>query len=166
MSDPKPMLDVAALKAEGMKIYNELGCTYPPTPMAALMPNPKVVILGQDPYPTGACGKAFVGENKGSAGNIIRCILNSYGEDDPSKVDFLKWEEQGVMLLNTYFSLGKSPKWIPFTEKILRQLRQCVVLAWGSDAQKICRRTLHSSNKMITFSHPSPLYQNTLTKLS
>lgn len=157
------MLNTEELVQEGMIIFKKLGATYPPNPFCSLIPNPKVVILGQDPYPKGALnGYAFISadHSKGSMSNIVKCLQHSFKTDQ--KVDPNTWVEQGVMLMNTYFSVGKNRAWLPFTKKILSLLRSVVVIAWGKESLKVCQGSLHESCPILTFSHPSPIYQATV----
>lgn len=119
--------------------------------------NIKVVILGQDPYPTPnvAIGRAFaVNENckiPVSLRNIRQEILSSCGvesfkENTDEKWKTLEhWEQQGVFLLNTALTVetGKAGShlkyWKEFTIKIIKHIsfnNPCIWLLWGRKAQE------------------------------
>ena len=116
--------------------------------------NIKVVILGQDPYPTpgDAIGRAFaVSENTKipvSLRNISQELENeglkeSHNFDNPWKT-LEHWQEQGVFLLNTALTVetGKAGShlkyWQEFTKRVISHIsltQPCIWLLWGKKAQ-------------------------------
>lgn len=109
----------------------------------------KVVILGQDPYPSkgDAIGLSFVnGTPKVPASlRIIIKELENQGYDFPQ---IHEWEKQGVFLLNTALTVeaGNAGShldyWKPFTEEVIKYLsatNPCIWLLWGKKAQEYKR---------------------------
>lgn len=135
----------------------------------------KVIILGQDPYPTPghAHGLSFsvqpeVAPLPRSLGNINKELLSDLNIDNSHSGYLQPWAEQGVLLLNTVLSVeagqaGSHRKqgWEIFTDKIIgyvsEQAPPCVFILWGKQAQD--KATLIDSERhaIITSSHPSPL---------
>lgn len=113
----------------------------------------KVVILGQDPYPTpgNANGLAFA-VNQGiklpvSLRNIQKELQSNYPSIFPFAGDWQTlehWEEQGIFLLNTALTVesgnaGSHLKyWENFTKRIVTFIANttpCIWLLWGKKAQ-------------------------------
>lgn len=106
----------------------------------------KVVILGQDPYPTpgDAIGLSFVngtGKTPVSLRNIYKEITDSTGIVEPNIND---WQKQGVFLLNTALTVetGKAGShlkyWENFTKKVITTIsvtQPCIWVLWGAKAQ-------------------------------
>ncbi len=109
----------------------------------------KVVILGQDPYPTpgDATGLAFEpgGKKLPASLRIIKTeIFNSNAPMRGSNLDLSDWHSQGVFLLNTALTvrIGKAgshiKEWKWFTEEIVRIVAEntdAVWILWGAKAQ-------------------------------
>lgn len=131
----------------------------------------RVVILGQDPYPTPghANGLAF-SVTPGTP--LPKSLKNIYREleDDlgaaPADGDLSFWADQGVLLLNTALSVpagqaGGHSKlgWTPLTEQILARLsdRPRAFLLWGNHAQSMRRHVTGAGHLFIETPHPSPL---------
>ena len=113
----------------------------------------KVVILGQDPYPTpgNANGLAFaVNKNCNmpvSLRNIAKELANNYSLSLPFAGDWKTlehWENQGVFLLNTALTVesgnaGSHLKyWENFTKRVIwyiSSFNPCIWLLWGKKAQ-------------------------------
>lgn len=153
----------------------------PPSPMRfnALRHTPagevKVVILGQDPYPTlgHAHGLSFsvlpgVRPLPRSLQNIYKELLADTGVDNQHSGCLQAWAEQGVLLLNTVLSVvegqagshqGKG--WERFTDQVIRavskQPEPAVFLLWGAHAQKKAALIDSSKHLLIQTAHPSPL---------
>lgn len=120
----------------------------------------KVVILGQDPFPTpnDAIGLSFInGINKipVSLKNIFKEIIDS----EASKViNQYTWQEQGVFLLNTALTVetGKAGShlkyWEDFTKRVINHIsinQPCIWLLWGKKAEKFMpyiKDTFNASN--------------------
>jgi len=134
----------------------------------------KVVILGQDPYPTpgNANGLAFA-VNEGmslpaSLKNIYTEIEDDVGVKKGPSGDLSSWAKQGVLLLNSSLTVQSgnpashsNKGWEEFTDAVINYLntnKQGVVyLLWGSYAQQ--KGTLIDRNKNLVLEapHPSPL---------
>ena len=113
----------------------------------------KVVILGQDPYPTpgNANGLAFaINENCNmpvSLKNITKELVNNYPLSIPFAGDWKTlehWEEQGIFLLNTALTVesgnaGSHLKyWESFTKRVIwyiSSFNPSIWLLWGKKAQ-------------------------------
>lgn len=107
----------------------------------------KVVILGQDPYPTpgDAIGLSFInGTDKipVSLRNIYKEITDSTNVET---VNPKSWQEQGVFLLNTALTVetGKAGShlkyWEDFTKRtisLIAEKHSCIWVFWGAKAQK------------------------------
>jgi uracil-DNA glycosylase len=136
----------------------------------------RVVILGQDPYPTpgDANGLAFSYVGSGrlpkSLANIYRELTDDLGQNPPVTGDLSAWARQGVLLLNTALTVregaGKAAAhlklgWQAVTDAIIAQVSHqqphVVFLLWGAPAQ--ARRHLIDEGKhlVIATPHPSPL---------
>lgn len=133
----------------------------------------KVVIVGQDPYhgEGQAHGMSF-SVRKGvkippSLRNIYQELHNDLGVVIPNHGNLEQWAEQGVLLLNTSFSVEKgkpgshsSYGWMQFTENILNFLndfeRPLVFVLWGSHAQKVGKIITNPKHLKIENAHPSP----------
>ena len=138
----------------------------------------KVVIIGQDPYPTSgvAVGRAFaVSETTqpvpASLRNIFTELATDVGGDRPQQT-LLGWQEQGVLLLNRHLTtlVGQpgahiAAGWEAFTEFAIRALMQqtdgLVLVLWGNHAQtlrkKLGQSLVLAPVRVIASAHPSPL---------
>lgn len=160
----------AALAAEAREIL-------PPAPLrfAALercQPEAtRVVILGQDPYPTPghAHGLAFsVTEDTSlprSLQNIFREMKADLGRA-PTTGNLTGWADQGVLLLNTALSVPAGAPgghatlgWSRLTRQVLGRLGGAprAVLLWGRPAQAFGRAIPGRGHLRIETAHPSPL---------
>ena len=134
----------------------------------------RVVILGQDPYPTPghAHGLAFSYRGRGSLprslGNIFREIESDLGcAPLVSGGDLAPWAGQGVLLLNTVLTVraGEAGShrrrgWEAVTDAVLASLsagpKPLVFLLWGNEARKK-KRLLDEHHAVLEAGHPSPL---------
>ncbi|MGM0541180.1 MAG: uracil-DNA glycosylase [Pseudomonadota bacterium] len=135
----------------------------------------KVVILGQDPYPTighahGLCFSVLpeVKPLPKSLQNINKELLTDIQVDN-SHTGFLQpWAEQGVLLLNAVLTVeaGKTGShqnkgWETFTDAIIQavntQREHCVFILWGAYAQKKGKIIDRNRHLVIESPHPSPL---------
>lgn len=136
--------------------------------------NVKVVILGQDPYPTPghAHGLCFsvqpeVKPIPKSLINIFKELQADLGVNNVSG-NLQSWAEQGVLLLNSVLTVesgranahqGKG--WERFTDKIIEvinnQGRPVVFVLWGAYAQKKGAMIDDTRHLVIRSVHPSPL---------
>ncbi len=115
----------------------------------------RVVILGQDPYPTlgHAHGLAFsvpksVTSFPPSLRNIFRELVSDLGCDwSPPHGDLSQWAKQGVLLLNTSLTTvvgqpgAHKHRWDGLITSVFRTLKQLetpiVFVLWGQHAQSI-----------------------------
>ncbi|MCD1616656.1 uracil-DNA glycosylase [Salipiger marinus] len=161
----------AALEAETRQIL-------PPAPQrfAALEACPpeqiRVVILGQDPYPTPghAHGLAFSAEPHvrplpRSLSNIFKELQTDLGAA-PDTGDLRFWARQGVLLLNTSLSVPAGEAnahaklgWARLTAEVLEALsdRPRAFLLWGGHAQGFAKHIHGDGHLVIATAHPSPL---------
>jgi uracil-DNA glycosylase len=132
----------------------------------------RVVILGQDPYPTvnHAHGYAFSAEEDTrplprSLANIFKEMRSDIG-DAPDTADLRFWSDQGVLLLNTILTVPEGmPKghenlgWQTLCAQVLARLgdRPRAYLLWGGTAQKSAASVDGTTNLKIETVHPSPL---------
>ena len=134
----------------------------------------RVVILGQDPYPTPghAHGLAFSYRGPGalpaSLRNIRAEIERDLGRHLPENAgDLTPWARQGVLLLNTVLTTRAGEAgahrrhgWEVVTNTALRVLGErpepIVFLLWGRDARNRAR-LLPSHHVVLEAGHPSPL---------
>nr|WP_280796639.1 uracil-DNA glycosylase [Aurantimicrobium minutum] len=134
----------------------------------------KVVIVGQDPYPTpgDAVGLSFsVSPERHdlprSLKNIFSELHSDLGCDLPATGDLSPWAEQGVMLLNRVLTVRagevgshRGIGWEQVTEQALRALndrknKPLVAVLWGNDAKSA--KTFLNNAVVIESAHPSPL---------
>lgn len=136
------------------------------------MANVRVLIVGQDPYPTlgNAVGLAFSGEPgapiPASLRNIFRELHSDIGSALLDSADLSAWAERGVLLLNRVLvveegepgSLRKTG-WEEITLELVRELAQhggpLVAILWGNDAAALGVE-LRGISKIVSV-HPSPL---------
>jgi uracil-DNA glycosylase len=135
----------------------------------------KVVILGQDPYPTtghahGLCFSVLpeVKPLPKSLQNINRELYEDIRVNN-THIGYLQpWAEQGVLLLNSVLTVeaGKSNShqgkgWEIFTNKIIEVINSesngVVFILWGGYAQKKGGSIDSSRHLIIKSPHPSPL---------
>lgn len=128
----------------------------------------RVVIVGQDPYPTPghAHGLAFSVQHHvrplpRSLENIFRELRDDLG-GAPIDGDLTPWTEQGVLLLNRVLTVRSGQPgshrgrgWEAFTEGILRATDPAVAVLWGNDAQTASN--FFPTAEIIATPHPSPL---------
>jgi uracil-DNA glycosylase len=133
----------------------------------------KVLITGQDPYPTPGhpVGLSFsvapdVRPLPRSLVNIYRELETDLGIPPAASGDLTPWAAQGVLLLNRVLTVrpGQSAShrgkgWEAVTEQAIRALvardRPLVAILWGRDAQSL--RPMLGDVPAIESVHPSPL---------
>ena len=132
----------------------------------------RVVILGQDPYPTPghANGLAF-SVNPGvplprSLANIFKELQADTGTR-PASGDLTPWARQGVLLLNTALSVepgqaGAHARW--GWERLAREAiaeaqrhRPLAFVLWGAHAAKVAEGLPRDGDLVVQSAHPSPL---------
>jgi uracil-DNA glycosylase len=133
----------------------------------------RVLIVGQDPYPTPghAMGLSFsvapdVRPIPRSLQNIFRELIDDVGGSAPSSGDLSPWADHGVLLLNRVLTVtpGKPAShrgkgWEAVTAQAISALvareKPLVAILWGRDAQSLTP-TL-GATPVIASVHPSPL---------
>lgn len=135
----------------------------------------KVLIVGQDPYPTPghAVGLSFALHP--DVRPLARSLVNIYAElhDDlgippAASGDLSAWESQGVMLLNrvltvTAHQAGSHRKigWEKVTETAIAALAQrptpLVAILWGNQARSLRQWFTAPTTLVLEAPHPSPL---------
>lgn len=135
----------------------------------------RVVIVGQDPYPTPghAVGLSFaldpaVTPLARSLGNIFTEIRDDVGGTPGPTGDLSGWETQGVLLLNRVLTVTASAAgshrglgWETITDAVIDALAArdsaLVVMLWGAQAGSLAARFEDSRALVLTSAHPSPL---------
>ncbi|MEZ0180139.1 uracil-DNA glycosylase ['Camptotheca acuminata' phytoplasma] len=133
--------------------------------------NLKVVILGQDPYPSinQAHGLSFSVENQktpASLKNIFKELKNDLNLISYNN-NLSLWALEGVLLLNTILTVEANKPlshqnigWEIFTQnifKFLNQKEKIVYVLWGKFSQKYEQYINKKKNYILKSSHPSPL---------
>ena len=138
------------------------------------MDDVKVLIVGQDPYPTRghAVGLAFAvepGTNPlpKSLQNMMTELRDDLGKTVSNNGDLTRWLPEGVMLMNRHLTVpvGESGGhmdlgWDQFTNRAVEELakrlgEKLIVVLWGKEAQAL--EPLLGSAQIIKSAHPSPL---------
>jgi len=135
----------------------------------------KVLILGQDPYPTqghahGLCFSALdpINPLPKSLQNIYKELKSDLNIDNTHTANLQAWAEQGVLLLNAVLTVEegkanahKNRGWERFTDKIIEVVNEecdnVVFVLWGNYAQKKAKLIDASKHLIIQDPHPSPL---------
>ena len=133
----------------------------------------RVLIVGQDPYPTPghAVGLSFsvaaeVRPLPRSLGNIFTEYCDDLGHPAPANGDLTPWARQGVMLLNRVLTVRpgtpashRGKGWEAVTECAIRALvarqQPLVAVLWGRDAATL--KPMLGDPAIIESAHPSPL---------
>lgn len=132
----------------------------------------KVLIIGQDPYPTPGHAMGLSFSTEPGVRPLPRSVANIFKElhDDvgiaADDADLTPWAEQGVMMLNRVLTVqpGKAGShrgkgWEAITEHAIRALAvrdtPLVAILWGNDARS-CARFMPGV-PTIESVHPSPL---------
>lgn len=133
----------------------------------------RVLIVGQDPYPTPGhpVGLSFsvdraVRPVPRSLQNIYRELRDDLGVQPPAHGDLTDWTAQGVMLLNRVLTVRsgvsgshRGKGWEAITELAIRALvardAPLVAILWGRDAGTL--RPLLGETPIVASAHPSPL---------
>jgi uracil-DNA glycosylase len=133
----------------------------------------RVLIVGQDPYPTPGhpIGLSFAVDRSvrplpRSLANIYRELSDDLGVPPAPHGDLSAWSEQGVMLLNRVLTVAPGAPgshrrwgWEAVTEHAIRTLvardRPLVAVLWGRDAAGLA--PMLGRTPQVTSAHPSPL---------
>ncbi|WP_412554818.1 uracil-DNA glycosylase [Shimia sp. MIT1388] len=137
----------------------------------------RVVILGQDPYPTPGHAHGLSFSVEPDVTPLPRSLNNIYKElqDDlgatPQSGDLHFWVSQGVLLLNTVLSVPagdanghKALGWQTLAHQVLADVsarRPTAFVLWGKQAQALAPHITSpkdgGQHLMIETAHPSPL---------
>ena len=133
----------------------------------------RVLIVGQDPYPTPghAIGLAFAVNDQvrplpRSLANIFSELESDTGGDRPRAADLTNWTKQGVLLLNRVLTVRSGEAgshrghgWEAVTERAIHVLATrnapLVAILWGKQAASL--RPLLGRTPIVESAHPSPL---------
>jgi uracil-DNA glycosylase len=136
----------------------------------------KVLIVGQDPYPTPghAMGLSFsvapaVRPLPRSLANIVAEYGADLGYPSPASGDLTAWAQRGVLLLNRVLTVRagapashRGKGWEEVTECAIRALvardQPLVAILWGRDAATLT--PMLTGCPVIASAHPSPLSAN------
>lgn len=133
----------------------------------------RVIILGQDPYPTpglyhGICFSVPEGiPVPGSLRSIYKEIHDDLGKPIPSSGCLDRWVAQGVLLMNSVLTVrayesgshqGKG--WETFTDAVIKKLsdrrEHLVFMLWGTYAKAKIGLIDTRKHLVLTAAHPSP----------
>jgi len=142
----------------------------------------RVVILGQDPYPTPgyAHGLAFsvpVGKPiPDSLRNIHEELASDVRVTRPTHGNLEGWARQGVLLLNTTLTVRAGAEadhqvhrrwprprqgWRSFSDAVIAAVNEkqdrVVFILWGADARRKAKQVDQPRHRVIESVHPSPL---------
>ncbi|TGO05764.1 uracil-DNA glycosylase [Serinibacter arcticus] len=137
------------------------------------MADVRVLIVGQDPYPTPghAVGLSFsvapdVRPVPRSLANIYTELESDLGLPRPSHGDLTAWADHGVLLLNRVLTVGPGAAgshrrrgWEDVTQAAIEALvargGPLVAVLWGRDAQSLT--PMLGDTPVVASAHPSPL---------
>ncbi|MEO6473403.1 MAG: uracil-DNA glycosylase [Aeromicrobium sp.] len=137
------------------------------------MANVKVLITGQDPYPTPGHPMGLSFSTTPDVRPLPRSLTNIYAElqsdlgiPPADNGDLTPWAQQGVLLLNCVLTVRpgaaashRGKGWEAVTEQAIRALvardRPLVAVLWGRDAQGLA--PMLGNTPRIESAHPSPL---------
>jgi uracil-DNA glycosylase len=133
----------------------------------------RVLIVGQDPYPTPGhpIGLCFAVDREvrpipRSLANIYRELHSDLGITPPEHGDLTSWTRHGVLLLNRVLTVRpgapashRGKGWEAVTEQAIRALaarrQPLVAILWGRQAQEL--QPLLGDVPCVTSVHPSPM---------
>ncbi len=133
----------------------------------------RVLIVGQDPYPTPGhpIGLSFAVDRDvrpipRSLANIYRELRDDLGIEPAEHGDLTSWAQHGVLLLNRSLTVApgasashRGKGWEPVTGQAIRALvardAPLVAILWGRDAQGLL--PMLGDTPVIASAHPSPL---------
>lgn len=135
----------------------------------------KVVILGQDPYPTPGHAHGLSFSVPASVKPLAKSLQNIFKEYEsdlqqkaPENGDLSHWARQGVLLLNAVLSVQagepqshESWGWEKFTDTVIKTISKekkgIIFILWGNAAQKKEIFIDKTQHYVIKSPHPSPL---------
>lgn len=174
-----PQRDTVTALGEFLRQEAQAGRGYLPAGNAVLrafarpLSSVKVLLVGQDPYPTPghAVGLSFAVERSvrplpRSLTNIYRELADDLGITPPTHGDLAGWADQGVLLLNRVLTVQagrpgshRGRGWESVTDlaihTLVRREAPLVAILWGRDAQST--RPILGRAPVVASAHPSPL---------
>ncbi|WAK00998.1 uracil-DNA glycosylase [Methylobacter sp. YRD-M1] len=134
----------------------------------------RVVILGQDPYPTPGHAHGLAFSVKPNITPLPKSLKNIFCElnDDLGFKNvsghLMPWAQQGVFLLNSVLTVEKGKPgshanmgWELFTDHVIEIIssrkEKIVFVLWGNYAQKKGKKINREKHLVIESAHPSPL---------
>jgi uracil-DNA glycosylase len=132
----------------------------------------RVVILGQDPYPTPGHGMGLAFSVRPEVRPLPKSLANIFRElrEDTSDAlpngDLSGWASQGVLLLNTHLSVPAGEAgghatlgWERLTAQVMEKVseRPTAFILWGRPAQKQGAHIRPGDHLILESAHPSPL---------
>lgn len=175
----QPVADRIAQMGDFLRGENASGRGYLPMgsqvlrAFSAPLDDVRVLIVGQDPYPTPGhpIGLSFavdphVQPIPKSLQNIYRELQDDLGIPPAETGDLSAWAEAGVLLLNRVLTVTpgapashRGKGWEAVTEHAIRVLVErdapLVAVLWGRDAQSL--KPMLAETPTVTSTHPSPL---------
>lgn len=175
----QPVAETIAQMGDFLRSENAAGRGYLPAGKNVLrvfrypLKDVRVLIVGQDPYPTPGhpIGLSFAVERSvrplpRSLQNIYRELTDDVGIAAPHHGDLRGWAEHGVMLLNRVLTVRpgaagshRGKGWERVTEFAIQVLvarrAPLVAILWGRDAANL--KPLLDTVPVIESAHPSPL---------
>ena len=180
-----PVADTIAALGERLRAEQAAGRRFAPAgervfaALAMPIDAVRVVIVGQDPYPTPghAIGLSFAVDRgvrplPPSLVNILTEYEADLGLPRPRHGDLTAWVDRGVLLLNRVLTVRHGEPgshrgwgWEQVTDAIVDGLvahhlsagLPLVALLWGRDAQQLAPRLSVGGAQVLTAPHPSPL---------
>lgn len=138
----------------------------------------KVVILGQDPYPTKGHANGLCFSINADVKPVAKSLINIFKEIEtdlaiptPLNGDLSRWSSQGVLLLNAILSVDEGkPRshqnkgWEQFTDAVIQKIsnhkENVVFLLWGGYARAKGKSIDRSKHLVLESGHPSPMSAN------
>lgn len=175
----EPVADRIAAMGEFLRAETVAGRRYLPAGDRVLraftypMADVRVLIVGQDPYPTPGhpIGLSFAVERHvrpipRSLANIYQELSDDLGIPPAAHGDLTNWAEHGVMLLNRVLTVQagvsgshRGKGWEAVTEAAIAALvargGPLVAILWGRDAASL--KPLLGATPTVSSAHPSPL---------
>jgi uracil-DNA glycosylase len=175
----EPVADIIASVGDFLRAEVAAGRGYLPAGDRVLrafslpMPDVRVLVVGQDPYPTPGHPVGLSFSVAPDVRPLPRSLVNIYtelgtdiGARPPATGDLTPWFEQGVMLLNRVLTVRpgapashRGRGWELVTERAIEALVSrggpMAAILWGRDAQSL--KPLLGSVPWVESVHPSPL---------
>lgn len=174
-----PMDDQLRRMGQFLRQEHDAGRGFLPPPSRVLraferpLASVKVLVMGQDPYPTPghSVGLSFCVDGRTtplprSLANIYKELGSDLGLVPASHGDLTPWANQGVLLLNRVLTVSpaatgshRQQGWEAITDAAIHALvargKPLVAILWGKDALRLL--PLLGDTAVVASAHPSPL---------